>query len=117
MSFTIRVFGYRGTRQIPRANANQFTGDSVDVLDEPYIWSQPLLVNGSTPPAFTTQGPGDKATTLRIEVPDGQAIRFEINPPSRAIVAGNQSPRQTGDQNYAWGDQWSLSVVDAASFP
>lgn len=116
MAFNVRVFGYRGIRNLPRISFQQRADDSVNVLEEPYEWRQLLVVNGTIPPAFTTVNP-DKSQLLRIEVPDGSAIRYELNPPSRAAVADGSSPRQVGDQNYPWGPGWSLSIVDAASYP
>ena len=115
MSFNVRVFGYRGVRNIPRVSQQQFSGDSVDVLDEPYLWRQLLVVNGTVPPAFTIQLP-DKSTLLRIEVPDNSAVRFEINPPGRNVAADGSSPRLVGDNNFGWGEGFALSLVDAASF-
>lgn len=116
MAFNVRTFGYRGIRAIPRKDFVQFTSDSVSMLDEPYEWRQLLLVNGTIPPAFTTVLP-DLSTIIRVEVPDGQAIRYEINSPGRSVVADASSPRQVGDQQYPFGPGWSISIVDAAAYP
>jgi hypothetical protein len=116
MSFSVRVFGYRGIRNFPRVSWQQKADDSVNVLEEPYEWRQLLSVNGTIPPAFTTVNP-DAAQILRVEVPEGQAIRYELNSPGRNVVADGASPKQVGDQNYPWGPGWSISIVDAASYP
>jgi hypothetical protein len=116
MSFNVRVFGYKGIRSFPRLSFQQRADDSVSVLEEPYEWRQLLLVNGTVPPAFTTVIP-DLAQILRIEVPEGNMIRYELNSPGRFAIADNGSPKQVGDQNYPWGPGWSLSIVDAASYP
>lgn len=115
MAFNVRSFGYLGLRQFPKINPNQFAGDSVYGLEEPYVWVQLLAVNGATPPAFAAQNP-DRSSILRIEVPDGQKIRYEINPPGRNVVVSVNSPGLTGSDNFPWGQGWSLSIADAAAF-
>lgn len=119
MSFNVRIFTYRGTRQIHQVLVKQYNADSVFVLDEPYIASQLLVVNGATPVSSAPVA-NDGSTLLRIEVPDGQQIRYEINPngptASNARVAGNTSPRLSGFDNFQWGAGYSISIVDAASF-
>lgn len=122
-AFNVRIFAYRGTRQIHQVLVKQYNADSVFVLDEPYLWSQLLAVNGATPVSSApVSGSADGGSTvLRIEVPDGQQIRYEINPSgpsaSNTRVAGNTSPRLSGFDNFQWGAGYSISVVDAASFP
>ena len=116
MSFNVRTFGYRGLRSMPRLDQQQMITDSVSMLNEPYEWRQLLLVSGTIPPAFTTILP-DLSNIIRIEVPDGQSIRYEINSPGRSVVADGGSPRQVGDQNYPFGPGWSISIVDGASYP
>lgn len=117
-AFNVRIFRYRGMRQIQQLLVKQFNADSVFVLDEPYISSEVLVVNGATPVSSTPTT--DASTILRIEVPDGQQIRYEINPngptASNARAASNTSPRLSGFDNFAWGSGYSISVVDAASF-
>lgn len=120
MSFNVRIFRYRGMRQIQQILVKQFNADSVFVLEEPYIGSEVLVVNGATPVSSTPVA-NDGSQILRIEVPDGQQIRYEINPSgptaSNARLAGNTSPRLSGFDNFQWGAGYSISVVDAASFP
>lgn len=120
MAFTVRIFTYRGMRQIQQVLVKQFNSDSVFVLEEPYIASQTLNVNGATPVSSVPVA-NDGSQILRIEVPDGQQIRYEINPSgptaSNARVAGTNSPRLAGFDNFQWGSGYSISMVDAASFP
>ena len=67
---------------------NNQGGDTVYALEEPYVWSQKINVNGDImTPAFVPQV-NDKAHILFIEVPKNSVIRYEINPPSRAVQAG-----------------------------
>lgn len=118
----VRIFAYRGMRQIQQVLVKQFNADSVFVLEEPYLWSQVLASNGATPVSSTpVSGAADGGSTiLRIECPDGFQIRYEINPSgpsaSNARLAGNSSPRLAGFDNFQWGAGYSISIVDAASF-
>lgn len=115
MAFNVRLFTYRGMRQIPQLLVKQFNADSVFVLDEPYIASQVISVSAV---AATSSPATDDSTILRIEVPDGQQVRYEINPngptASNARTAGNGSPRLSGFDNFAWGSGYSISLIDAA---
>lgn len=115
--FNVRVFGYRGMRQIPHLNNVQYTSDTVYALEEPYEWSDVVSVNGATMTPVTIIAPAnDKSKILRIEVADNAQIRFEINPPGRAVAAGNKSPRMSGIDVYPWSPGYSFNCVDAASF-
>lgn len=121
-AFNIRVFGFRGIQQMKNFNPKQFSSDSVYQLVHPYIFAQVLVVNGATPvsSAPLTGGDYDQVTILRVEVPDGQAIRYEINPPTRqggVVAAGNASQYHSGLDTFYFAPGWTISAVDAASFP
>lgn len=121
---SVRIFGYSGIVQIQQNMVKQFSSDSVFLLTEPYIWSQKLLLAGATPVSSTPYTPPantpDRTTLLRIEVPDGVQIRYEVNPNGPLAVtarnAGDLSPRLSGFDQFEWGQGWTLSIVDAASF-
>lgn len=117
MAFNVRLYGYRGTRQLPRLGDRQFSSDSIYALEEPYEWAQVINVNGLVmTPAFVSPV-ADLAVILRMEVPDGSAVRYEINPPGRATVAGNVSPKLIGTDVFPWASGYSVSLVDAANYP
>lgn len=118
MAFNVRVYGYRGMRQLPNLSQRQNTDDAVFALEEPYDWAQLINVNGGAMDPFI--GPGanpDLANILRIEVPPDQAVRYEINTPGRNVAAGNLSPRLSGVDVFPWTKGSSLIMVDAAGFP
>lgn len=121
MAFNVRIFTYRGIVQIQQRLVKQYNADSVFVLDEPYIASQVLPVpGGGGAVASAVFAAPDNSQILRIEVPDGQQIRYEINPngptASNARVAGNSSPRLSGFDQFLWAPGYSISVCDAATF-
>ncbi len=117
MSFNVRIYGYKGMRQVPNLSAQQFTGDTVYAMDEPYEWVQKISVNGDVmTPGFVTVNP-DKSSVIRVEVPPGAAVRYEVNPTGRNVAAGDNSPRLSGVDVFPWGQGWSFSMVDGAGHP
>lgn len=119
--FNARIFTYAGIVQIHQRLVKQYSADSVFLLDEPYLASQLLVVpgGGGTISSEVFASP-DRSTVLRIEIPDGQQVRYEINPNGplapNARIAGANSPRLSGFDQFAWGAGYSLSLTDAAAF-
>lgn len=119
--FNVRIHTYRGIVQVQQRLVKQYNADSVFLLDEPYIAAQLLVVpGGAVAVSSAVFAVPDDSQLLRIEVPDGQQIRYEINPngplASNARVAGNTSPRLSGFDNFMWGKAYTISIVDAAAF-
>lgn len=124
MAFNVRIFGYRGTVQIPERLVKQFTSDSLFVLDEPYQWGQLLVADAaavsSAVNADTASAP-DLARILMIEVPDNKQVRYEINPygpnaPS-SRTAGENSPIKAGRDFFHYTPGMTISIIDAAGLP
>lgn len=117
MSFNVRFFGYRGTRQIQQMVPNQFTSTISEVLVQPYDWSQVVATAGAAPVSTAVISP-DLATLVYIEIPDGQSIRYEFNSPGRVVVqAGTVSPKLSGVQIFPWAQGTIISLVEGASYP
>jgi hypothetical protein len=119
--FNVRIFGYRGMIQVQQLMLKQYSADAVFLLDEPYQWSQLLVVPGGGGAVSSIVQPvPDDSTLLRIEIPDAQQIRYEINPSgplvASARIAGNTSPRLSGFDQFSWGKGYTISMCDAASF-
>lgn len=117
MSFLVRIFGHRGLSQMVLTKPKQYSSDSVFQLTQPYEFSKSLLLSGATPDSSTPTTVGDLTTILRVEVPDGQSVRYEINPSGRSVVAGTQSPILSGHDQFEFYQGWTISMVDAASYP
>lgn len=110
----VRIFGYRGLKMIRHHLPTEFHADSVKVLDEPYLWRQTLQTDGLTAVASATEI-NDKADFIRVEVPDGQKIRYEIRPPTRSGTdADANSPGMAGIDYFPWGEGYTISIIDAA---
>lgn len=116
MAFNCRVFGYRGIQQMPNVLPKQFSSDSVFQVIEPYEWGAVVVVSevAASSPA---QAIPDATQMIRIEVPDGQTIRYEINPPGAARVAGVASPSLSGKDYFYFRQGWTVSLIDAAAIP
>lgn len=113
MSFSVRIYGHRGIAQTTIVDPHQQSNDSLFLLHQPYQWAQTLTTNGTTAVSSTPQSP-DAATILRIEVPDGQSIRYEINSGTRSVAASAQSPLLTGRDQIMWVAGAYLSIIDAS---
>jgi hypothetical protein len=112
MAFNVRIFGHRGTRQLPVTNPMQMQADTVQVLEQPYEFSQVISVSAVA--ASSAADPSTKVQLLRIEVPDGQTVRYEINPPNRTTAASTNSPSLSGKDQFFFGTGWTVSLIDAA---
>lgn len=112
----VRIFGYNGLRMIPKHLPQEFSTDSVQMVNEPYLWKQMLETDDLTPVASDAEI-NDKAHFVRVEVPDGQKIRYEINPPTRSVDASEESPSLAGVDYFNWGEGYTISIIDAANAP
>lgn len=111
----IRVFGYRGVTQIPYQN-KQFSGDSIWTLQQPYLWGAAADSVGATPVTINDDDANGKASVIRVEVPDGEKIRYEINYAGReggTVSPTQDSPSLTGITQFNWGEGWSFSFIEA----
>ena len=114
----IRIFGYSGIVQLDQRLLKYANSDSIFARQEPPLWRQNLASNGATPVSSVVQAP-DNATMVVIEVPDGFAIRYEINLngplASNALVAGTNSPKLSGENVFQWTNGATISFVDASA--
>lgn len=115
MAYSVNVFGYRGITQITEVMSKHYHADSVQVLVQPYEFRQALLV-----PAYpgTIESAAEVMDTplLRIEVPDGNTVYFEVNPPNRPggiVLASSLSPSLSGKDIMFFGKGWTISLADA----
>lgn len=118
MAFNVRVFAYVGLQQMPNILPKQYSSDSVYQMIEPYNWGQTISVSAVA--ASSAPVTGDNTNMIRIEVPDGQTVRYEINPPNRpggVVVANVNSPSLSGKDYFYFKSGWSVSLIDAAALP
>lgn len=113
----VRVFGYKSIVQLQQSGLKHFNSDSVFVREEPYLWaSGPLPLSGA--PVDTDVQADDQATMIVIEVDDGAACRYELNPngpgKSTTRVASTNSPKLSGENVFQWFPGATLSFIDAA---
>jgi len=112
LTFNVRIFGFRGINIVPQINLRQLASDSVSNLVWPYEWRQCMIVGRRS--TWSKAESPDLAAVLRIEIPDGCTIRYELNPPNREVAATLESPSLSGKEILDWGPGWTISVIDAA---
>lgn len=117
MPFNVRIFGYRGTTEVPVALPKSFRSDSVQVLSEPYEFAQKLPSAGSAPVPSAPDTVHTAVKVLRVEVPDGNSIRYEIGPSTTVRTPGDTSPILSGLDTFEFAPGWVFTFVDAANFP
>ena len=120
MSFNVRLYGHGGLKQMKVLQSHQFASDAIYQLDQPYLWNQTLVTNGatavsSTPATLPAGQTLDATDILRIEIPDGCAIRYEVNPPTRSVAASVNSPLIEGKVQIKFGQGWTISIIDASA--
>ena len=111
MTTAVRLFTHRGLVSTPITVTNRDSKDSVYLLEQPYLAAELL---SATTAAVTSSGataPAN-ASILRVEVEDGKSIRYEINPPSRAVAASANSPVLSGKDQFHFGVGWTISVIE-----
>jgi hypothetical protein len=117
---SVRVFGYAGIVQLEQRMLKFHNSDSVFMRQEPYIWSQVLVLNATAGPAVETTvnaAADDQNTTMIVvEVDDNTSVRYELNPnglnPVNHRVAGNASPKLRGENVFQWFAGATMSFVN-----
>lgn len=123
MAFNVRLFGYAGLSRFGVVNPSQLATDSVFQLSQPYLWaSGPISSDGSIPVTFVNaSAPAgithDMTAVLRVEIPSGVAIRYEINPPNRSATPTDDSPLLWGNTNLEFEIGWQFSFIEAGAAP
>ena len=119
MAFTVRIFGHQGIARAPITQDGGVIGnDSILMLHLPYLWNQSLTSIGTVSVASTVAAvPAghtvDTTRLLRVEIPDGSTIRYEVNASGTATAATANSPMLSGVNNIMFGPNWVFSFIDA----
>lgn len=119
-TYTVRIFGHRGVTRVPSDKGVEGGTDSVQVLQQPYVWAQALTVTvGGSAVSSAVAAPAgltlDPTTMLHVEIPDGQIIGYEVNEGTRNVAATANSPRTSVADNLQFGPGYTLSVIDMTS--
>lgn len=109
MSTTVRMFFHSGVSTAHVAAGTKFAADSVSLLKQPYLDRQAITASGAA--QSTTAAPtGTKI--LYLQVQEGKAIHYEINPPNRSVEADQSSPVLSGETQIEFGPGWTISVLE-----
>lgn len=109
MATTVNVFFYSGTAQAFRASGTAFASDSVSLLKQPYLARDQV---SATSTAASSAAAPSGARIAEIQVEDGKAVHYEVNPPSRAVDADASSPAGSGTFQLEAGTGWTISFYE-----
>ena len=114
----VRIFGYRGLARIPVISDGGNDGsDSVYVLAQPYLWGQLVTTSGTSVISTAASVPSglsvDPTRMLRVEIPDGSSVRYEVSMTGNTVTASASSPLLTGRDNIQFGPNALIALIDA----
>lgn len=110
MTAAVRVFFHQGVTTATVAAGTRFTTDSVAMLKQPYIARS--LVEASTGAAAVSAAAPPKATVAYVQVQEGKAVHYEVNPENRTADADTSSPLLTGATQLECGPGWTFSFLE-----
>lgn len=113
MSFNVRIFAYPGIVAAIQPQIVQQSADSVFMLRDPYLTGQKLASNGATEVASAVMPKGTKL--LRVEVDDGNTIRYEVRMGPNVRTASTNSPTLSGREIVFVSEGAIFAFVDAAA--
>ncbi|HYM32313.1 MAG TPA: hypothetical protein VEU47_13490 [Candidatus Cybelea sp.] len=113
MTFNVRIFAYPGIVAAIQPQVVQQSADSVFMLRDPYLSGQKLVSNGAAEVASTPLPTGTKM--LRVEVDDGNTIRYEIRMGANQRTASTNSPALSGRDIIFASDGAVFAFVDASA--
>lgn len=113
MAFSCRIFFYPGIVAAIQPQIVQQSGDSVFMLRDPYISGQKLTSNGATEVAASAAPVGTRV--IRVEVDDGNNIRYEIRMGANTRTASTNSPTLSGREILFASDGAVFAFVDASA--
>lgn len=117
MTFAVRLFPYKGVATAKLSQVVQQGSDSVFVLRDPYtaLANNKLTSNGATEVVSAPMPTG--TTLLRVEVDDGNTIRYEMRMGDNNRTASTNSPTLSGREILFASDGAVFAFCDAAATP
>lgn len=109
MTATVRVFFHSGLTTAKVASGTRFTTDSVSMLKQPYLGRSAVTVTGT---AISSAAAPAKTEIAFVQVQDGKAVHYEINPENRTTSADTGSPILSGSTQFECGPGWSISFIE-----
>lgn len=110
MTATVRVFWHAGVTTAAVAAGTRYSTDSVAMLKQPYL--DRSAVTASTASATSSAAAPSNTKLAYVQVQEGKAVHYEINPPNRTTAADTSSPILTGSTQFECGPSWSISLLE-----
>lgn len=112
MATAVGVFFHSGLTTATVSAGTRFASDSVSMLKQPYLARASLTVDGVTAQA-TAAAPANTRIAY-VQVEEGKAVRYEVNPENRSTAADTSSPLLAGSTQFECGPGWSMSFLEHA---
>lgn len=109
MASTVRVFYHSGVATANVAAGTKYATDSVALLKQPYLARASVTVSGAA--ASVDAAPAGTKIAF-IQVQEGKAVHYEVNPPNRSTEADTSSPILSGETQIEFGPGWSISFTE-----
>jgi hypothetical protein len=113
MSATVRTFFHTGLTTAPVAAGTRYTTDSVALLKQPYAGRSAVTVDSGAALSTTAAPSGTKIAHVQVE--PGKSVHYEIVPPSRTATADTSSPILSGNTQFEFGPEWTISFLEATA--
>ena len=110
MSATVRVFYHAGLTTAAVAAGTRYATDSVSMLKQPYAARSSVTVDTGTPQS--TSAAPNAAKIAYVQVQEGKAVHYEVNPPNRSTPADTGSPVLKGSTQIEIGPEWTISFLE-----
>lgn len=107
MTALVKVFYHSGVTTAAVAAGTRFASDSVAMLKQPYIGRASVSVTSAAAQAVSAAPNGTKLAFVQVQ--EGKAVLYEVNPPNRSVDADTSSPLLTGSTQIECGADWSIS--------
>lgn len=111
MTAAVRVFFHAGVTTAAVAAGTRYTTDSVAMLKQPYVGR--ASVTAVTGEAQSTSAAPNGTKIAYVQVQEGKAVHYEINPENRSTPADTSSPILSGSTQFECGSNWTLSFREA----
>jgi hypothetical protein len=109
MATTVKVFYHSGISTAHVAAGTKFASDSVSLLKQPYLSRWSATLSGSAQSSSAAPA-GTKIAYIQVQ--EGKAVTFEVNPPNRSTEADTSSTTLSGETQIEFGPEWTISFAE-----
>lgn len=109
MATVVKVFYHAGVATAHVAAGTKLATDSVGLLKQPYLARSTVTLNGAAD-SVNAAPAGTKIAYIQVQ--EGKAVTYEVNPPNRSTEADTSSPTLSGETQIELGADWTISFAE-----